>query len=82
MFEAGLDFIEFDKHIRLPGNEYVTPIVAAAATGAFYRSSAGPVVALAAAGVGADAGAALYVGVPYLRYHYGDDLPPLRMLRL
>ena len=29
MFEAGLDFIEFDKHIRLPGNEYVTPIVAA-----------------------------------------------------
>ena len=80
--EAGLDQIEFDKHIRLPGNEYVTPIVAAALTGAVYRSAAGIPVAFAAGAVGAVAGAAFFLGVPYLKYQFGDDIPLLRMLRM
>ena len=81
-FEALLDNLDFDKHVRMPGSDWVTPITAAACTGAFYRSTAGLPVALAAGAVGAIAGTALFVGVPYLRYHYGDDLPLLRVFKM
>jgi len=66
----------------MPGSEWVTPIVAAALTGAVYRSAAGPHVAVAAAGVGAIAGAAFFIGLPYIKYHYGEDIPVLRALRM
>lgn len=81
-FEFLCDTIELDKLVRLPGSDWVNPVAAAGMTGMLYRSTAGLPVAAAAGAVGLVAGAMVFVGLPYIRYHFGDDLPLLRSFKM
>lgn len=64
--ESGFDTLEVDKHLRVPGSDWVSPTLAATATGIVYRSTAGAGIAAASGIVGAGTAGIVLFGMPWL----------------
>jgi len=80
-FEWAYDQAEVDKLARMPGSDWLSPVMASASTGLMYRITKGPQTAALSAVVGGLMGAAWFIGMPKLMYEYpqiGDLLPGRR----
>jgi len=80
-WETVFDTVEVDKHVRLPGSDWLSPVLAASATGVVFRGTAGAGVAALSGVVGGVVGAVWFVGVPRLLYQFpqlGDLVPGRR----
>lgn len=77
-FETAFDYAEVDKVARMPGSDWLSPVMASASTGLLYRITKGPQTAALSAVVGGLMGAAWFIGVPKLAYEFpqvGDLVP-------